>query len=69
LALKGKLVVAEKEIGKGKQLPLPSQREIASALINLGFRMQDVDKVVSQLDENIDLHEGIRKGLSALTSL
>jgi Holliday junction DNA helicase RuvA len=68
LALKGKLVV-EKSVKSEKQLRLPLHKEIASALINLGFRVQDVDVVVSQLDKETDLQEGIRKGLSALTSI
>lgn len=75
LALKGKLVIQEAEVTKKssaatltKQLS-PSQREIASALVNLGFRPQDVDTVISQLPKDIDLQEGIRQGLSALGSV
>jgi Holliday junction DNA helicase RuvA len=70
LALKGKLVIHETEGKKaaskaGPQLSL-SQREISSALVNLGFRPVDVEKVVSQMPNHIDLQEGIRQGLSAL---
>lgn len=75
LALKGKLVIQEAEVTKkptaatmAKQLSA-SQREIASALVNLGFRPQDVDTVISQLPKDIDLQEGIRQGLSALGSV
>lgn len=74
LTLKGKLVIHEPATGKKVgaataklQLPL-SHREIHSALVNLGFRPQDVDAVVSQLPKEIDLQEGIRQGLSALSS-
>lgn len=70
LALKGKLVIQEPEAKKmasksTSQLSL-SHREISSALVNLGFRPVDVEKVVSQMPNNIDLQEGIRQGLSAL---
>jgi Holliday junction DNA helicase RuvA len=72
LTLKGKLVIHENEkkasMTFSKQLSLPLQ-EISSALVNLGFRSQDVEKVVSQMPKEIDLQEGIRQGLSALTSV
>ncbi len=74
LTLKGKLVIQETESKKtpaamsAKNLS-PSHREIASALVNLGFRSVDVDKVISQLPKEIDLQEGIRQGLSALGSV
>jgi holliday junction DNA helicase RuvA len=71
LTLKGKLVIHEttsqkKTAGSHKQLSIP-HREIHSALVNLGFRPQDVDLVVSQLPKEVDLQEGIRQGLSALS--
>ena len=73
LTLKGKLVSHEGDSKASshsfsRQLSLPLQ-EISSALINLGFRSQDVEKVVSQMPKEIDLQEGIRQGLSALTSV
>jgi Holliday junction DNA helicase RuvA len=74
LTLKGKLVVHPVEDKKatvsnfGKNLSL-SHREIASALVNLGFRPADVDTVISQMPKDIDLQEGIRQGLSALGSV
>lgn len=74
LTLKGKLVIQEAGEQKtggpalGKNFST-SQREIASALVNLGFRSGDVDKVISQMPEGIDLQEGIRQGLSALGSV
>ena len=77
LTLKGKLVMHEPAAataGKassasaaGKNLPA-NLRDISSALVNLGFRPQDVDKVVSQMPKEIDLQEGLRQGLSALSS-
>lgn len=73
LALKGKLVTLEDgKTAKGSALnpALPtSLKEISSALVNLGFRPQDVDKVVSTMPKEMDLETGIRQGLSALTSV
>lgn len=65
LSLKGKLARSEKSMSpkiKGRQ-------EISSALINLGFRAQDVEKVIKDLPTDVDLQEGIRQGLAALTTL
>lgn len=75
LTLKGKLVVVERSNASlaagasvASQLSF-GHREISSALINLGFRSQDVEKVISQMPKEIELQEGIRQGLSALTSV
>lgn len=73
LALKGKLVTLEdNKSAKGfamTQALSTSLKEISSALVNLGFRPQDVDKVVSTMPKEMDLEAGIRQGLSALTSI
>lgn len=74
LTLKGKLVIQEPENKKSATQSLgrnlsASHREIASALVNLGFRPVDVDTVISQMPKDIDLQEGIRQGLSALGSV
>jgi Holliday junction DNA helicase RuvA len=78
LTLKGKLVIQEasptKAAGLGSAASAfakgltPALRDISSALVNLGFRPQDVETVVSQMPKEIDLQEGIRQGLSALSS-
>ena len=73
LALKGKLVTLEesrsaKVQGAGKTLST-SLKEISSALVNLGFRPQDVEKVIATMPKEMDLETGIRQGLSALTSV
>lgn len=67
LTLKGKLVSADSE----ELLPAPSgtPAEIMSALVNLGFRPADVDKVVSLLDKSSSFEDGVRVGLAKLTSL
>ncbi|PIS10480.1 MAG: Holliday junction branch migration protein RuvA [Bdellovibrio sp. CG10_big_fil_rev_8_21_14_0_10_47_8] len=76
LALKGKLVVHEADKVLSSRATLPNilsgsvaQREVSSALVNLGFRPVDVEKVISQMDPEMDLQEGIRQGLAALSSL
>lgn len=72
LALKGKLVTMEDPSAKSSALTSPlstSLKEISSALVNLGFRPQDVDIVVSTMPKEIELEAGIRQGLSALTSV
>jgi len=76
LTLKGKLVLGEpatKAAGAAAVSAFakgltPALRDISSALVNLGFRPQDVEVVISQMPKEIDLQEGIRQGLSALSS-
>ncbi len=41
--------------------------EIASALINLGYRNVDVERVVAKLGASVDLQEGVREGLRFLS--
>ena len=65
LTLQGKLVRAEGE-SSGQRFVARSQ--IVSALVNLGFRIGDVEKVVDQMSPNTDLEAGLRQGLSGLTS-
>jgi Holliday junction DNA helicase RuvA len=66
LTLKGKLVSASAPMSQVRAGS--SRSEIISALVNLGFRLVDVEKVVSPMPADIDLERGIRDGLSALTS-
>jgi Holliday junction DNA helicase RuvA len=64
LSLKGKLVV-DREL-----LPqLGVKKDIVSALVNLGFRLGDVEKVVEKMSTDMQLEDGVRKGLQALTNL
>lgn len=71
LTLKGKLVLADSEAAKENPLRTTSvtAREISSALVNLGFRPVDVDKVVGKLGKEMTFEEGVRHGLQALTSI
>ena len=78
LTLKGKLVLEPDGQGKRPAKAQPAagasaarysgaRGEILSALVNLGFRLQDAERVVSEFPETIDLQQGVRKGLQALT--
>lgn len=70
LTLKGKLVIENRTavVAPNPQLSLSkSSQDIRSALINLGFKPADVEKIVSHLPAGIDFEQGLRQGLSALT--
>lgn len=64
LTLKGKLVSIE-EVVKSRN---PSQAAISSALVNLGFKPQQVELFVAALPKDIEIEEGVRQGLQALSS-
>ena len=65
LTLQGKLVRVDRPNTTTKS---GSRSQIVTALINLGFRLQEVEKVVDQLEPTVDVQEGLRRSLSALTS-
>ncbi|MES2856089.1 MAG: Holliday junction branch migration protein RuvA [Bdellovibrionota bacterium] len=73
LSLKGKLVLSEEASSSQKKQSAaqPTFRgvrsEVMSALVNLGFRLQDAEKVVSELPEDVDLQNGLRTSLQALS--
>lgn len=79
LTLKGQLVWASADESgaasgsakKGSKTSLVAKTgvsaEISSALVNLGFRPQDVDQVVRGLGSKMDFEEGVRQGLQLLT--
>jgi holliday junction DNA helicase RuvA len=64
LSLQGSLV---RVTGEAKT-KFPNRPQIVSALVNLGFRLGDVEKVVDQMTPDTDFSAGIRQGLSALTT-
>lgn len=65
LSLKGKLVrVPEKTVEVSYQ-----RQQVSSALINLGFKPQQVDEYVSQLPKDLSVEESIRSGLAKLTQI
>ena len=65
LELKGKLVLLEED--KQKQA-FSARADIVSALVNLGFKMTDVEKAVNELGPDTELQDGVRQGLQILTS-
>jgi Holliday junction DNA helicase RuvA len=66
LTLKGKLVLVATEKPKSKS---SNHKDITMALINLGFRSQDIDRVIDDLPKEITLEDGIRSALTALTTV
>ncbi len=65
LTLKGQLVFADNnEVGSS----FVARADIVSALVNLGFRLTDVEKTVDQMPKETDLQAGVRQGLAALTA-
>jgi len=69
LTLKGKLDFATVGNQEGSSKMDSSHRQIFSALVNLGFKEVDVQKVVQELTPETSFEEGVRKGLSTLSSL
>lgn len=75
LSLKGKLVVSSEPVAaSSKKKPAAltpkfsgTRADVLSALVNLGFRLPDAERVVGDLPEEIDLQEGVRSGLQALS--
>lgn len=64
LSLQGKLVKIE---GSKMKFQSSAQKDISSALINLGFKMQIVEEFISKLPPEISIEDGVRKGLQTLT--
>jgi len=64
LTLQGKLVRSEVGTASSRFTARP---QIVSALVNLGFRLGDVEKVVDSMPAETDLEGGLRRALSALT--
>ena len=68
LTLQGKLVRIEPVNGKTKGPKLTeTHRQISSALVNLGFKSQNVDQFVLTLNATTTIEEGVREGLRRLT--
>ncbi|MEQ1722400.1 MAG: Holliday junction branch migration protein RuvA [Pseudobdellovibrio sp.] len=65
LTLQGKLVRVEPKT-KGPRLN-ETHRQISSALVNLGFKNQNVDQFVGTLNQTITIEDGVREGLKKLT--
>ena len=67
LTLQGKLVRIETN-AKSKASKVPeTHRQISSALINLGFKNQNVDQFIATIGMNVTIEEGVREGLKKLS--
>lgn len=64
LSLKGKLVLEEEASINAS----PVQREVKSALINLGYNEEQVNSVLKEIGELSDVETGVRKSLSFLSA-
>lgn len=65
LALKDKMT-------KGRTLTpvhVKENDEIVSALVHLGYRLGDASRVVKEMPRDIDLQEGVRRGLALLSEV
>lgn len=68
LTLKGKLSFEEDENAPSQfKSPMGVRSELVSALVNLGYRLPEVERVVSGLPRELGLEESLRKGLAALS--
>lgn len=65
LSLQGKLVRIDSKL-KGPKMT-ETHRQISSALVNLGFKNQNVDLFIMSLESTATLEEGVRLGLQKLT--
>ncbi|MBC7421333.1 MAG: Holliday junction branch migration protein RuvA [Bdellovibrio sp.] len=65
LTLQGKLVRVDPKVKAPKVSE--THRQISSALVNLGFKNQNVDQFVSTLAVTTTIEEGVREGLKQLS--
>ncbi|MCB0421411.1 MAG: Holliday junction branch migration protein RuvA [Bdellovibrionales bacterium] len=68
LSLKGQLVIDEATSDAVKSTEFPARKDIISALVNLGFKLNDVEQVVETMEPHLDMQEGVRRGLALLTA-
>ena len=68
LSLKGKLVLSSREGSKNFSSSPSSQnlQLITSALVNLGYKINDVEKVIVEFPREMEIQEGVRRGLQVL---
>lgn len=68
LTLKGKLSFESDENETNTFKPVKGMKsELVSALVNLGYRLPEVEKVVAGLPRELGIEESLRKGLAALS--
>lgn len=67
LTLKGKL--DDMNVATFQAVGSSHKNQIKFALVNLGFKPSDVERVIQDFPETMDLQEGIRKGLADLSQI
>lgn len=69
LTLQGKLVIIDQKgrIKSKTEIKSETHRQIASALVNLGFKPQLVDEYISSVAMTTSIEDGVRQGLQKLT--
>ncbi len=67
LTLQGKLVIIETKGKAGVKARPETHRQIASALVNLGFKSNLVEQFVDSVPVSATLEDGVRQGLQKLT--
>ncbi len=67
LTLQGKLVIIETKGKTGVKARPETHRQIASALVNLGFKSNLVDQFIESVPATATLEDGVRQGLQKLS--
>lgn len=67
LTLQGKLVIIETKGKAGVKARPETHRQIASALVNLGFKSNLVDQFIESVPASATLEDGVRQGLQKLS--
>lgn len=66
LALKGKLVLSARPDGKKAAPSSQNLQLITSALVNLGYKLADVERAMIEFPRDMEVQEGVRRGLQVL---
>lgn len=66
LSLKGKLVLSNRADGKKPAPASQNLQLITSALVNLGYKTIDVERVLTEFPRDMEVQEGVRRGLQVL---
>lgn len=66
LSLKGKLVVSTRGEKTSATPKSHNLQLISSALVNFGYKINDVEKVITEFPRDVEVEEGVRRGLQVL---
>jgi holliday junction DNA helicase RuvA len=67
LTLQGKLVIIETKGKAGIKAKPETHRQIASALVNLGFKQTLVEQFIESVPSTASIEDGVRQGLQKLS--